>query len=160
MDPAKDSKLRSTIVKMLIGENAHADIETVLSDVPIEKVGILHGSLPYTIWQLMEHIRITQWDIVEFSVNPNHVSPSWPEGLWPAHKKPFNQDEYDNSLNTILRERDRMAQLIMDTSNDLLQPFPHGTGQNLLREAILIIDHNSHHLGQIIVLKRLLGIHK
>jgi len=160
MNATEESALRTTLVNMLTCENAHADIETVLSGIPLSKAGILLNELPYTIWQLMEHIRITQWDIVEFCKDLNHRSPHWPDKYWPDHRAPNGREEYDHSLQLILRDRERMAEFVHDPKNDLLKPFPHGTGQNLLHEVILIVDHNSHHLGEIIVLKRLLGIWK
>ncbi len=153
-----DQLLRTWLLNLLMEENAHLDIETALKGIPLEKIGVVPANMPYSIWQLLEHIRISQWDIVEFSGNPDHISPAWPEGYWPDQKGPENEEEFNNALQSILRDREAMADLIRDPENDLLKPFPHGQGQNLLREVVLIIDHNAYHLGQIIVLRRMLGI--
>lgn len=150
--------IRSTLVKMLSGENAHLNIETALKDIAPEQAGFSHADLPYTIWQLTEHIRITQWDIVEFSASPGHISPDWPQEYWPKQKGPKDEKEYENSSRSILYDRSRMVKLLQDPKRDLLEPFPYGQGQNLLREAVLIIDHTAYHLGQIVALRRLFGI--
>lgn len=153
-------KLRRQIIDMLEGEQAHASLEQALEGIEPKMAGHTDPSYPYSVWQLLEHIRITQWDIVEFSMNKDHVSPKWPDEYWPSSQKPSSQKEIDNSIKQVKDDRQRMIDLLKDTSNDLLEPFSWGDGQNLLREAILIIDHNSYHTGQIILLLKLSGTWK
>ncbi len=148
---------RMLLIKMLTQENAHATIEQALKNISIEDLGAKEEDFPYSIWQLAEHIRITQNDIVEFSYNPKHVSPSWPEEFWPKNPSPENLDQLQLCLNQILKDRNKMAELINDNSIDLYKPFSYGSGQNLLRVTILLIDHTSYHTGQIILLRKLLG---
>jgi hypothetical protein len=154
----KDKGLRDQIIEFLNEENAHAGINTALKDLPEKLIGTQPPHLPYTIWQLTEHIRITQWDIVEFCYTlGKHISPEWPSGYWPQSKSPVDIKEWKRTLKAIKEDRDRMIELVKDEQNDLYKPFPFGQGQNLLREALLIIDHSSYHIGEIIVLRRLLN---
>jgi hypothetical protein len=154
----KDKKIRKTLIDMLQQEHAHAGFKNSTKDIPFKYLGIQPENLPYSIWQLTEHIRITQWDILEFSRNPKHKSPKWPDEYWPVNKEPSDKDEWEKTLNTIEKDKKEMIDLISDSTNDLYEPFPHGDGQNLFREALLIIDHTSYHTGQIIILRRLLNI--
>jgi uncharacterized damage-inducible protein DinB len=105
----------------------------------------------------MEHLRIALWDILEFSRDPGYASPPWPEGYWPGEKGPANQEAFDRSREAITAGIAEMGQLVQDEANDLFAPFPHGSGQNLVREAMLVAEHNAYHLGQIVLLRRLLG---
>jgi uncharacterized damage-inducible protein DinB len=152
-----DKNFRGVLIKMLKEEQAHVNIENAVAELPFELLGKTTHHLPYTIWQLVEHIRITQWDIVEFSYNPDHESPNWPDEYWPKEKSPADEKHLKKSLQQIKHDREKMVLLIEDPVNDILQPFPYGDGQNLLREAILLVDHCSYHTGQIVVLRRLLG---
>lgn len=149
--------IRNEIIFLLNGGNAHVSLDEALKDLSLPVAGVKHKNVPYTIWQLVEHIRITQWDIVEFSKGPAHKSPQWPDEYWPNVLKPDNQSQWDNSLAQIRSDRKAFIDLTTDPSTDLYTTFPHGTGQNLLREALLIADHNSYHIGQIILIRRLLG---
>jgi uncharacterized damage-inducible protein DinB len=152
MDP-----LRDHLTELLRGGHAHATFKQALDKLPAELRGKKAPRAPYTIWQLLEHMRIAQWDILEFSRNPKHVSPKWPEGYWPDGSSPANEPAWDKSVRSFRRDADAMIELVCDESNDLFAPLPHGTGQTLLREALLLADHNSYHLGQIVVVRRLLG---
>jgi hypothetical protein len=153
----KDQVLRDQLIEMLTGEHAHVNLDSALKGMPEKLIGIRPDKIPYSIWQLTEHIRITQWDIVEFSRNDQHISPRWPQGYWPKNEAPQDISEWKGSLSSIKRNRDSLIEMIADPNNNLLQPFPHGQGQNLLREALLVIDHTSYHTGEIIVVRRLLG---
>jgi hypothetical protein len=155
--PSNDDIVKKLLTELIIKGNAHASLEEVVADLPIEDVGNKPGDLPYSIWKLVEHIRITQWDILEFSRNPEHTSPNWPDGYWPSTDAPSNEKEWERSLLQIKKERDEFIRLLSDPAADLYHPFAHGEGQNLFREAILIADHTSYHLGQIIVIRRLLN---
>jgi hypothetical protein len=153
----KDKKLRRQIIDMLNGEDAHVSLDNALKGIHEKLLGLKPERIPYSIWQLTEHIRITQWDIVEFSSNPKHISPPWPTGYWPKRETPLDNTEWNESLEKIKADRKKMAALISDPGNDLYKPFNHGKGQTLLREALLILDHTSYHTGEIIVIRRLLN---
>jgi hypothetical protein len=137
--------------------NAHATFEEAVADIPHHLLGTIPDGLPYSLWQLIEHIRITQWDILEFSRDPRHQSPSWPEGYWPKEKAPAQAADLKRSIDRIIADRKSFIALLQKAGDDLHTPFEHGDGQTLFREALLIIDHNSYHTGEIIMLRRLLG---
>lgn len=153
----QDKKLRGQLVKLLRGGQAFKTRDEILQGISLEEAGSEVAKLPYTLWQLLEHLRIAQWDILEFSRNPQHESPEWPEGYWPQEKAPADQTALNQTLHSISTDMEEMIQLIQDPANDLFEPFPHGSGQNLLREAMLIAEHNAYHLGEIVVIRRLLG---
>ena len=146
--------------EMLLKGHAHASLEDALKDVPEKIKGIVPDKLPYSIWQLAEHIRIAQCDILEFSRNPDYVSPKWPEGYWPKERAPKDADAWSSCIKKIIADRQDFVTLLEGDNVDLFTPFPHGDGQNLFREALLIADHNSYHTGEIIVIRRLLGAWK
>jgi hypothetical protein len=139
--------------------NAHATFEDAVKDIPYKFIGVVPEGLPYSLWQLIEHIRITQWDILEFSRNPQHQSPAWPDGYWPKEKAPAHLSDVKKSVDQYLADRQAFIGLLHKAGDEdhLTKPFPHGDGQTLLREALLIVDHTSYHTGEIILLRRLLG---
>src|SRR5579872_2691296 len=141
----------------LNGGHAHASFEDAVKKVDHKRLGETPGGLPYSIWQLVEHIRISQWDILEFSRNPKHVSPDWPDGYWPKEKTPLHATDWERSLDRIRADRKAFIELLHEAGDEIHTPFPHGDGQSLFREAVLIIDHTSYHTGEIIVLRRLLN---
>src|SRR4029079_18998670 len=106
---------------------------------------------------LLEHLRLAQWDILEFSRDPKHVSPKWPEGYWPASPEPPDAGAWEHSVATSRRDLQAMKELVADPRSDLHAPFAHGEGQTMLREALLVADHNAYHLGQMVLVRRLLG---
>jgi hypothetical protein len=136
--------------------NAHASFEDAVKGVPHALLGQVPEGLPYSIWQLTEHIRITQWDILEFSRDPDYESPKWPEGYWPKEKAPAHAVDFKKSVDRVLADRQAFIALLHQSGEEIYTPFPHGDGQSLFREALLITDHTSYHTGQIIVLRRLL----
>ena len=156
-----DQKTRAAVVKELVSllteGNAHVPFEQACADVPLALLNQTVPDLPYTIWQLAEHLRIAQLDILEFSRNLAHESPEWPAGYWPAPDATIDEAGWQATLAAIQHDRDEFVALLHDEAVDLLEPFAHGTGQTLLREALLIADHNAYHTGQIILLRRLLG---
>jgi hypothetical protein len=152
--------LRQHLLDLLRGHNAHLDFEAALADIPSKLRGVKPAGAPHTAWQLLEHMRIGQWDILEFSRDPKHKSPSWPEGYWPKTEAPPSAASWNNSLRSFRADLKGMAKLVGDKKTDLVARIPHGTGQTILREALLVADHNAYHLGQIVLLRRLLGIWK
>ena len=155
-----DGALREHVVKLLDGRSAHVPIEEVLADFPAELRGVRPVGLPFTAWRLLEHMRIAQWDILEFSRDPKHVSPEFPSGYWPATDAPPYADAWDQSILAFQADLRSMKRLVKKPSTDLVARIPHGTGQTILREALLIADHNAYHLGQLVILRRLLGAWK
>ena len=116
--------------------------------------------LPHSAWEILEHMRIAQWDILEFSRNARHVSPAWPVGYWPKHSAPPDRKAWQASIEKFREDLRAMQDLIRDPSRDLTTPFRHGSGQDLLREALLVADHNAYHIGQLVLLRRALGAWK
>ncbi len=157
---AESDALRQHLLDLLRGRNAHADFDTAMADFPSRLRGVKPADAPYTAWQLLEHMRIAQWDILEFSRDAKHKSPAWPEGYWPRTEAPPAAAAWNNSLRSFRADLKAMAKLVADKKTDLFAPIPHGTGQTILREALLVADHNSYHLGQIVLLRRLLGAWK
>lgn len=148
--------IRQQLTAVLQKSYAHADFDHAINQLDLNSAGIKLPHLPYSIWQLVEHIRIAQQDIVDFSENRNYKPLKWPEGYWPKENAPENEQKWQDSLQEIKKSSADFTALINDEQLDLLKPFPHGDGQNLFREAILIIDHLSYHTGQIVLIRRLL----
>jgi hypothetical protein len=153
MDP-----LRKHVAALLEGKEAHADFASAVKDFPPAKRGIKPPHASHTGWQLLEHLRIAQWDILEFSRNPKHVSPKWPEGYWPEAEAPPTKTAWDESVESFEHAAAAMKKLISDPAHDLLASLPHGEGQTLLREALLLADHNAYHIGQLVMLRVQLAI--
>ena len=147
----------ANLVDLIEKGNAHASLNDALNNMPFALLGEKPDNLPYSIWQLTEHIRIAQWDILEFSGNPHHKSPKWPEEYWPEKKAPGSEAEWERSLEQIRKDRDSFIDLLKKAGDKLDIPFEHGTGQSLLKEALVLADHNSYHTGEIIILRRLLN---
>ena len=153
----KDAALREHLLYLLRGGGAHVGFDAAVRGLPAELRGSAPGGLPYSPWQLVEHMRLAQWDIVEFSRDPHHVSPEWPRGYWPAGASPSSEAAWRKSIAAFRRDLQVMQDLVMDRSTDLYARIPWGDGQTVLREALLVADHNAYHLGELIVVRRLLG---
>lgn len=149
--------LREHLSKLLQWEGAHANFETVIKDFPLELAGRKVSEIPYTAWQLLEHLRIAQWDILEFCRYPKHVSPKWPQGYWSHQKSPPDEAAWHKSANAFQRDLKSMQKLVKDSSTDLFAKIPHGEGQTILREVLLVADHNAYHIGQLLLVRRMLG---
>ena len=147
--------LREHVLELLAGKNAHADFDTTVAKFPVKRAGEKPVGAPYSAWQLLEHMRIAQWDILEFSRNPKHVSPAWPEGYWPDTESPPKSTAWSQSVRTFRADLKAMMDLVADPGRDLVARIPHGQGQTLLREALLVADHNSYHLGALVVISRI-----
>ncbi len=154
------AKLRETVLELLKGGGAHLDFEKAIAGLPTELRGAKPPGVPHTAWRLLEHLRIAQSDILEFTRNPKHVSPPWPEGYWPASDAPPDDAAWDRSVAAFRADLRAMQSLVADPATDLFKPLPHGDGQTPLREALLVADHNAYHLGQLVVVRRLLGAWK
>jgi hypothetical protein len=153
----RDQQLRQHLDELLGGGGAHLDFDAAVADLPPALRGKKPPHVPHTPWRLVEHMRIAQWDILEFCRNPSHVSPDWPGGYWPAGDAPPDDDAWEASLAQFRADLAAVRQLVADPSVDLLARLPHGTGQTVLREALLVADHNAYHLGQLVAVRRALG---
>ena len=147
--------LIAELIKLLNGGGAHVNLDDALDGLPAKLRGVKPDNLPYSIWQLVEHIRIAQWDMVKFSQDEKHESPQWPEGYWVKDIAPKDEAEWKNSLKQINDDRDEFIGLLK--SGEIYEAIPHGDGQSILREALQIADHNAYHTAEIIVVRRLLG---
>ncbi|MGB7926475.1 MAG: DinB family protein [Pyrinomonadaceae bacterium] len=152
-----DQALREHLVYLLRGGGAHVDFEGVVADFPVTLINRRVEHIPYTPWQVLEHMRIAQWDILEFSRNAGHVSPPWPKGYWPADEKTGDAGAWNESVAAFRADLKEMESLVADESVDLFAPIAHGEGQTILREALLVADHNAYHLGVLVTLKRILS---
>ncbi|HKI82990.1 MAG TPA: DinB family protein [Candidatus Krumholzibacteria bacterium] len=146
--------LRDQLLTMLQASNAHPMLKEIVQDFPPEHYGTLPEGFNHSAWQLLEHLRLAQEDILKFSTDPNYESPPWPEGYWPKNQAPRGEAQWSASVEDFQRNLKSMMKLVADESKDLQEPLAQGDGQTLLREAILLIKHNSYHFGQLMLLKR------
>ena len=152
-----EQALRDHLLYLLRGGGAHLDFESAIAGLPANLRGAKPASLPHTPWRLLEHMRIAQWDILRFSVDPDHVSPEFPAGYWPEGDAPPTPAAWDESVAAFRDGLEAMKSLVSDPATDLFTPIPHGSGQTVLREALLVADHNAYHLGQLVTIRRLLS---
>jgi hypothetical protein len=157
-DPQKP--LRDNLLELLKGGGAHIDFDTAVGGLPAKLRGVKPPGQPHTPWRLLEHMRLAQWDILEFTRDPKHRSPEWPQGYWPADDAPASARAWTDSLAHFRRDLAALQGLVKAPSNDLLEPLPHGQGQTIAREAMLAADHTAYHLGQLVLVRRLLGAWK
>jgi hypothetical protein len=155
-----DQGLRKHILDLLRGGNAHLDLDSAMEGLPADKRGLRPEGAAHSPWEILEHLRLAQWDILEFSRDPAHVSPEWPAGYWPATPEPPDPEAWNRTVEAFRRDLAALQALVEDPASDLFTPFSWGQGQTLLREALLIADHNSYHLGEMVVVRRLLGAWK
>jgi hypothetical protein len=153
----QNKSLREHLDYLLRGGGAHLDFEASIADLPARLRGAKAPGVPHSPWRLLEHLRIAQWDILEFSRNPRHVSPKFPEGYWPDGDTPSDSAAWDRSVAGFKADLQALCDLIADPAVDLFAPIKHGAGQTILREALLVADHNAYHLGQLVVVRRALG---
>ncbi len=155
---SENGKLRKQLLYHLSGHGAHIDFSTAVEGFPFELAGKRVPNLDHTAWQLVFHLQIAQWDMVKFCTDSKHVSPEYPSGYWPESDAPADDEQWKRTVVSFNSDLKAMAELIKDPGNDLFTPFAHGSGQNLLQEAIQIIDHNSYHIGQLVDIRMLLGV--
>jgi len=157
MPTQNNTALRQHLLSLLKGRNAHADFEAAVKDLPVGVRGKRPRGAEHSPWEVLEHMRIAQWDILEFSRNPHHQSPEFPEGYWPRTQAPPGKTAWAKSVQAFRKDFQAMCDLVADETTDLFAKIPHGDGQTILREALLVADHNAYHLGELILLRRLLG---
>ena len=152
-----EQSLREHLLELLGGGHAHLDFEKAIAGLPVELRGAKPPGVPHTPWRLLEHMRIAQWDILRFSIDPEHSSPEFPDGYWPEGDAPPDSDAWERSFAAFRADLRAMMDLVSNPETDLFKPIPHGQGQTILREALLAADHNAYHLGQLVIVRRLLG---
>lgn len=149
--------IRELLLEQLEGRQAHANFSQAIQGLTFKQVGVKVERVPYTIWELIEHIRIAQADILEFCRNPDYEELNWPQDYWPESSVPPSKKEYEKAVQEVTNGIEEMRMLVRDENNHLTTPFTHGSGQTLFREAMLIVDHNAYHIGQIILIRKIMG---
>jgi hypothetical protein len=157
MKKSDDRAVRDHLLYLLRGGGAHLSFQQALAGLPARLRGAKPKGAPHTPWQILEHVRIAQWDILEFSRDPRHVSPPFPQGYWPKTAEPPGAAAWNKSVKAFQNDLKAMEKLVENAKTDLFDSIPHGDGQTILREALLIADHNAYHLGQLVLVRRLLG---
>ncbi|MDB4920883.1 DinB family protein [Mucilaginibacter sp.] len=147
--------LVSELTKLLLGGNAHASFQDAIKGLNPRLRGVKPDNMPYSIWQLVDHIRIAQWDMLQFSKDADHKSPNWPDEYWPKESEPAGDDAWNGSIEQIESDLDEFIELL--EHSNIYQPLEHGVGQTILSEALQIADHNSYHIGEIVAVRRILG---
>jgi len=158
-DP-NSKQLREHLLYLLNGGGAHARFDDVVKNWPEDLRGVKPNGLPHTAWMLLDHLRLAQWDILEFSRNSKHISPEWPKGYWPKTEAPPSAAAWNKSIQQFRKDLKSMQGLVANPKTDLYARLPWGDGQTVLREALLLADHNAYHLGQLVDVRRLLGAWK
>ncbi|HVP56242.1 MAG TPA: DinB family protein [Candidatus Eisenbacteria bacterium] len=151
-----DQQIRQLLAKALDWGEAHAAFPTAVSDFPEDLRGEVPPGFSHSAWELLEHLRVALWDIVEFTKDARHKSPPWPGGYWPPSRLPPQEEAWQQSIDSIADLFEEMRSLVLDRSRPLLEPFPRSQGQTLMREALLVADHNAYHLGQLVQLRKAL----
>jgi hypothetical protein len=154
---ARDELLRKQLVASFHDENVHAGLVRAFADVAPEIQGSRPGGQPLSLWRLLEHLRLCVLDFLDYCRKPGYIEPPFPEGYWPKGDEPSSRAAWEESLRGLLSDLNEMENLILNPSTDLLAPFPGGSGRTVLRQALACLDHNAYHLGQAVLLRRLLG---
>ena len=149
--------LRVDLLALLSSENAHATFAAAVKDLPAEFRGKRPTGAQHSPWELLEHLRIAQWDIIEYALHPKHVSPEFPSGYWPESPEPPDAKAWDISVGAFRADLKKLADKIENPSTDLLAPIPHANNQSLLSKTLLLADHNAYHIGQLVLVRRLLS---
>lgn len=153
----KDRALRDHLLELLRCGSAHLDFDKAIADLPAELRGVRPEGTPHSVWELVEHLRIAQWDILDFSRNPEYTHLDWPKDYWPPTPAPPDDAAWEESVAAFHRDLQAMQDLVADPNTDLYAKIPWGDGQTILREAMLVADHNAYHLGQIVGVRQMLG---
>ena len=156
----KQKSLPEHLVELLKGGHAHITFDNAVKDWPSNLQGVRPEGAAHSAWEILEHLRIAQWDILGFTRNPKHVSPEFPAGYWPKTQAPPDPKAWNNTIKSFRADLDAMIKIVQNKKTDLYTPFAHGDGQTVLREVLLVADHNAYHLGELLLLRRLLGAWK
>ncbi len=153
-----DSAVRDHVRKLLAWKDAHAGFDKAVAGIPPEARGKRPAGAPHSPWELLEHLRLAQHDILDFCRNPNYTAMEWPADYWPKHPEPPSAQAWDESVRQFVDDRRALEAMAADTSLDLTARIPHGSGQTYLRELLLVADHNAYHIGQLVLVRQLLGV--
>lgn len=153
-----EDAVRAQLASALAWKDAQAGFDAAVEGIPAASRGARPALVPYSPWQLVEHLRIAQHDILDFCVNADYKEMTWPADYWPVSHEPPGDGAWDESVRRFREDRDALRRLAGDPAIDLTAKIPHGSGQTYLRELLLVIDHNAYHVGQLIIVRRLLGI--
>jgi len=156
-DMDSDIQVRDQLRALLQGGNAHMTFDEAVANFPREQMNTKLPHFPYTPWHLLEHVRIAQWDILEFIRNPQYVSPSWPEGYWPAEGAQADEAAWEKTLTSFRADLQSLLEMVADPTVNLYTPIPHGNGQNVFREILVVADHNAYHIGEFATLREVMG---
>ena len=157
-ETTQDQSLRDQLKRLLDWPDAHADFERVVAGVPVRVQGVRPEGLPYSLWQLLEHVRLAQADILDFCRNPQYRQPAWPDDYWPPTEAPPDEGAWERSVAAIRADRHALMEMIDDAGLNLFAEIEHGEGQTYLREVLLVADHGAYHLGEMVAVRRLLGV--
>jgi len=157
MADKKDAALREHVLNLLREGHAHATFEQAVKGLPVELQRKVPKGAEHSPWQLLEHLRLAQWDILDFSRNAKYQAMKWPDDYWPKEKAPADEKAWDKSVRAFRKDLKEMCALIEDPKTDLFAKIPHGDGQTILREALLLADHNAYHVGQLVLVRKMLG---
>ena len=156
----QNEMLREQLIKLLGWQDAHVNFDDAVEGIPAQSHGVRPEGLPYSPWQLLEHIRLTQRDILDFCRDPSYEAPKWPDDYWPTSTIPPTQEAWQESVTAYGADREALQELIADPELDLYAKIPHGEGQTYLREVLLVADHSAYHVGELVAVRRLLGVWK
>lgn len=148
---------RTQLLALLQGGNAHMPFEQAVADFPLERINERPPGVPYSLWHLLEHLRIAQWDILEFVRNPAHVSPDFPEGYWPPPQVEADPQQWQATIVQFQADLRAMADIVSDPATDLYVDLPHAPGYTILREVLVLADHNAYHIGELAILRQVMG---
>ena len=155
---SEGARLRHELSALLNGRQAHMSLEDAVANFPMEHINSHPPNVPYTFWHLLEHLRIAQSDILEFILDPDYKSPSWPEGYWPAPDAVAGPEEWEQTLASFAEDQEELLDLAQDPDNDLLAELPHAPGYTILREIMVAADHNAYHIGELGILRQVMGL--
>lgn len=153
-----EARMRHELLQLLIGRNAHMTFVDATADFPMEHINSKPANVPYTFWHLVEHLRIAQLDILEFIRDPDYQSPEWPAGYWPEAQAEATAEEWQSSLAAFAEDQAQLAALVQDRDVDLLVELPHAPGYTLIREILVVADHNAYHVGELAILRQGMGL--
>lgn len=152
-----DQVVREQLLALLRGGNAHMSFEQAIADFPLAAINTNPPNVPYKPWHILEHLRITQWDILEFIRNPNHVSPDWPISYWPDPGQDADQAQWDQTIQSFRSDQGALQEIVADPATDLYGQIPHAPGYTIFREILVVSDHNAYHLGEFAILRQVMG---
>jgi hypothetical protein len=152
-----ENALREQLLRLLEGGNAHMTFEEAVADYPMERINVVFPNGTYTPWHLLEHLRISQWDILDFMRNPNYREMEWPKDYWPPQDRTATEADWTQTIRSFQADMQVLQALVRDPQTDLYATIPHGTGQTMLREILLVADHNAYHIGEFAIMRQVMG---